>query len=234
MRHEGEAELKRPTSALAWSGLAAGLSMGFSFVAEALIRSHLPDQPWRPLLSKMGYPLGFVLVIVGRQQLFTENTLTVVLPLFVRRDLGTLAQVGRVWITVLVSNLVGAHVFSWTVGNTAMFDARVRHAFEEIARESAGLGFGTTLLRGIFAGWLIAMVVWLLAAADARRVAIIAIPTYIVGLGGFAHVIVGSIEVLFLVVTGSMAWVTLSFRVHDSIADRECHWGGSVSRGVEL
>src|SRR5918912_1379486 len=53
IRAEGEEELRRPSSALAWSGLAAGLSMGFSLVAEALLRAHLPDEPWRPLLSKL-------------------------------------------------------------------------------------------------------------------------------------------------------------------------------------
>src|SRR3982750_393314 len=59
IRREGQKELERPLTALAWSGLAAGLSMGFSFVAEALLRSHLPDAPWRPLLTKLGYPVGF-------------------------------------------------------------------------------------------------------------------------------------------------------------------------------
>src|SRR5690349_18871699 len=55
IQKEGEEELERPSSALAWSGLAAGLSMGFSFVAETLLRSGLPDEPWRQLISKLGY-----------------------------------------------------------------------------------------------------------------------------------------------------------------------------------
>ena len=206
IRHEGERELERPVSALAWSGLAAGLSMGFSFVAEGLIRAHLPDAPWRPLLAKLGYPLGFILVIIGRQQLFTENTLTVILPLLVRRNVSTLLGVLRLWIVVLISNLAGAHLFAWVVGNTNLFKPEVRHALDGIARESASVSFGDALLRGVFAGWLIALVVWLLAAADARRLVIIAIPTYIVGLASFTHVIVGSVEVLFLVMTGGLAW----------------------------
>lgn len=208
IRHEGEHELGRPTSALAWSGLAAGLSMGLSFIAEGLIRSHLPDAPWRPLIAKMGYPFGFFLVIIGRQQLFTENTLTVIIPLMEHPDFRTLVQVVRLWITVLVANLVGAHAIAWVLGNTNALPVDVRHAFDAIARESAAVSFGGAILKGIFAGWLIAMVVWLLAAADARRLAIIAIPTYIVGLGGFTHVIVGSVEVLFLVMTGAMPWTT--------------------------
>src|SRR5437764_1218460 len=70
---EGEDELKRPSAALAWSGLAAGLAMGFSLVAEGLLAAHLPESGWRPLISKLGYSVGFLMVILGRQQLYTEN-----------------------------------------------------------------------------------------------------------------------------------------------------------------
>jgi len=207
IRHEGERELSRPTSALAWSGLAAGLSMGFSLIAEGLLRAHLPDTPWRPLISKLGYPLGFILVIIGRQQLFTENTLTVIIPLMAKRNLATLIQVLRLWATVLVANIAGAHAIAWTLSNTTVFPPEVKHAFYDIGQMSAAAGFREVLLRGIFAGWLIATVVWLLAAADSRGVSIIAIPTYIVGLAGLSHVIVGSIEVLYLVMSGAKSWM---------------------------
>ena len=206
IRHEGERELRRPSSALAWSGFAAGLTMGFSFIAEALLRAHLPDEPWRPLVAKLGYPLGFILVIIGRQQLFTENTLTAIIPLMARRDLATLVQVIRLWGIVLVSNLAGAHLIAWVLAASSLLKPGVRDALDAIARESASVGFGDALLRGIFAGWLIAVVVWLLAASDSRTIAIIAIPTYVVGLASFTHVIVGSIEVLFLVMTGEASW----------------------------
>src|SRR3954467_9003118 len=73
---EADEELERSVAALFWSGLAAGLSMGFSLVGEAILRAHLPDEPWRPLVAKIGYSFGFLIVILGRQQLFTENTLT--------------------------------------------------------------------------------------------------------------------------------------------------------------
>src|SRR5438105_2922840 len=95
IRLDGEEELRRSSSALAWSGLAAGLSMGFSLVGEGVLRSYLPDAPWRPVLAKFGYSLGFLIVILGRQQLFTENTLTAILPLLARRNVATLWQVLR-------------------------------------------------------------------------------------------------------------------------------------------
>src|SRR4051794_276188 len=97
IRHDGEEELRRPASALAWSAFAAGMSMGFSFVAEALLRAYLPDAPWRPLLVSVGYPLGFLIVIIGRQQLFTENTLTAIIPLLTRRSWTAVLAVARLW-----------------------------------------------------------------------------------------------------------------------------------------
>jgi len=106
IRHDGEEELNRPVSALAWSGFAAGLSMGFSFVAQALFRAHLPDQPWRPLVVNLGYPVGFLIAIIGRQQLFTENTLTAIIPLLARRNSTTLIRVLQLWAAVFVVNTV--------------------------------------------------------------------------------------------------------------------------------
>ena len=97
IRKDGDEELRRPMSALAWSGLAAGLSMGFSFLAEGLFRSFLPKAVWTPLLVNLGYPLGFLIVIIGRQQLFTENTLTAIIPLLAKRNLATLTMVARLW-----------------------------------------------------------------------------------------------------------------------------------------
>ncbi len=82
IREEGVSELKRSSSALMWSGLAAGLSMGFCLISEGLISRYLPGVSWAPLLSSFGYTIGFLIVVLGRQQLFTENTLTAIIPLF--------------------------------------------------------------------------------------------------------------------------------------------------------
>lgn len=206
IRREGRDELRRPTSALAFSALAAGLSMGFSFVAESLIQSMLPDVPWRPLISKFGYSIGFLIVIMGRQQLFTENTLTVILPLLHRRDLATFKNVCRLWSVVLAFNLLGALIFAWVIGNTNVFPSQVQQTFKEIGTHAMQADFGTMLLRGIFAGWLIALMVWLLPSAAEARVLVIILLTFVVGIGGFPHIIAGSIEVFYLATTGAASW----------------------------
>lgn len=209
IRHDGEEELNRPVSALAWSGFAAGLSMGFSFVAQALFRAHLPDQPWRPLIVNLGYPIGFLIAIIGRQQLFTENTLTAIIPLLARRNSTTLVRVLQLWAVVLAANLVGAHLFAWVVADTPMFKPEAQAAMLSLARQAADVSFGTAVLRGIFAGWLIAMVVWMLAAVDTGRIMVIIIITYVVGLAGLTHIIAGSVEVLFLPMVGAKGWMAV-------------------------
>jgi formate/nitrite transporter FocA (FNT family) len=211
VRYDGEEELKRPASALAWSGLAAGLSMGFSLVAQALLQARLPETSWRPLIVRLGYALGFLIVIGGKQQLFTENTLTAIIPLLARRNLETLAKVLRLWAIVLTANLTGAHIFAWVVGNTPMFKPEVQAAMLSIAQEAADVTFGAAILRGIFAGWLIAMMVWMLAAIDTGRFAVIVVLTYTVAIASLTHIIAGAVEVLFLVMVGVKSWGTVAW-----------------------
>jgi formate/nitrite transporter FocA (FNT family) len=203
---EGEGELSRPSSALFWSGLAAGLSMGFSMMAEGLLDAALPDEPWRPLVSKFGYSVGFLLVILGRQQLFTENTLLPILPLLQRKDGKTLGQVLRLWGIVLVANMLGALLLAFVVAYTTVFDADVKHAFAEIGHKALEPGFGTIFVRGIFAGWLIAMMVWMLPFAESARVWVIILLTYVVGLANFSHIVAGSVEMFTLAAMGQAGW----------------------------
>jgi formate/nitrite transporter FocA (FNT family) len=199
VRLEGDEELERPAIALAWSGLAAGLSMGFSLLAEAALSAHLPDTLWRPLLSRAGYSLGFLIVILGRQQLFTENTLTVVLPLLVHKDSSTLGKVVRLWIVVLSSNVVGTFLFAVTIARLHFLEPAVQISLQEIAEAHIGPGFWTIFLRSVFAGWLIALMVWMLPDAASSRVLIILLITYLIGVSNLSHIIAGSTNVFYLV-----------------------------------
>jgi len=169
---EGEEELERPSSALFWSGLA----------------------------SKLGYSVGFLVVILGRQQLFTENTLTPILPLMLHKTAKTFGNVARLWLVVLLANLIGALIVGWACVRSGAFDEPVKATFIEIGHQAMQHDFGTTLVRGIFAGWLIALMVWLLPFAETARVWVIIIITYLVGVGHFSHIIAGAVE------TFAVAW----------------------------
>jgi formate/nitrite transporter FocA (FNT family) len=202
IRAEGESELERTWSALALSGMAAGLSMGFSLIVEGLLQSRLPDTGWRDLISKFGYTAGFLIVVLGRQQLFTENTLTPILPLLHNRDAGTLLRVLRLWALVLTANIAATWMIAAMLAQTDVFAPAVKDAFADIASHSIQGTFGITALKGVFAGWLIALMVWLLPSAGSMRPIIIILITYIVGIASLTHIIAGSVDAAYLVCRG--------------------------------
>ncbi|HEX5972664.1 MAG TPA: formate/nitrite transporter family protein [Gemmatimonadaceae bacterium] len=197
VRREGLRELERSTGALAWSGLAAGLSMGFSFLVEGLLHSHLPDTGWRPLIAKLGYSVGFVIVILGSQQLFTENTLTPIVPLLSHRTSERFRNVMRLWSAVLVTNLIGALLFALVLAKLQVVDPEVHRSLADISARAMRDGFWVTMLHAVYAGWLIAMMVWMIPAAKPQELLLVIFMTYLVGLGGFAHIIAGATEVFY-------------------------------------
>jgi formate/nitrite transporter FocA (FNT family) len=203
VREEGEQGLRRSARALAWSGFAAGLSMGFSFLTLALIRSGLPDEPWRRLVDSFGYCAGFLIVILGRQQLFTETTVTAVLPLLIRRNWTTFKSVLRFWGIVLSANLLGALVFALFLAPKGLFPDPVYQALVEAGQEAVSGSFFPTTLRAVFAGWLIALMVWILPSSKSARLFVILILTYIVAIGHFSHTVAGTIDAAFLVFSGN-------------------------------
>jgi formate/nitrite transporter FocA (FNT family) len=202
VREEGEQGLRRPSSALAWSGFAAGLSMGFSFLTMALIRSGLPNAGWQRLVDSAGYTLGFLIVILGRQQLFTETTVTAVLPLLVSRNWAIFRSVLRFWAVVLLSNLVGALAFAALITPEGLFPSATYQALVETGQEAVSGAFWPTMLRALFAGWLIALMVWILPSARSARPLIILILTYVVAIGRFSHAIAGAVDAGFVVFSG--------------------------------
>jgi formate/nitrite transporter FocA (FNT family) len=207
VRREGENELGRPLLSLAFSGLAAGLSMGFSLAVTGVIRAALPDVPWRVLEENFGYTIGFVIVVLGRQQLFTENTVTAILPLLDNQNKReTFAKVVRLWCVVLAANLLGAAIFAFAIAHASIFPDEARGAFAQLAHDAAAPHFWVIAVRGIFAGWLIALMVWLLPAADTQKLWVVLIVTYVVGAAGLSHVIAGSVEVLYGVAIGEISW----------------------------
>jgi formate/nitrite transporter FocA (FNT family) len=211
LRTEAAEELERTPSSLAWSALAAGLSMGFSLLTQGLLHAALPEADWRPLVVKLGYGVGFLIVIMGRQQLFTENTLSPILPLLKEPSGATFRHVMEQWSIILAANLIGTLAFAAFIGYADIFPPEVDRAFVEISRQALHGDFWSIFLRAVFAGWLIALMVWMLPNSQPERAWIILIITYLVALGHFSHIIVGSVEVLYLVLTqGVSVWTFFS------------------------
>lgn len=202
VREQGEIELERSFGGLAWSGLAAGLSIGFSFVMQAYLQAGLPDAPWRPLVAGFGYSLGFLIVVLGQQQLFTETTLTALIPVLTRPSPATFARTMRVWAIVLVMNLIGTLAFAAVAAQPGVFAPGAAAAMAELSAHLLGLPFWRALVRAGSAGWLIGLMVWLLPAAGSARPFVIILLTYVIALCQFPHAIAGSVEAAFGVFSG--------------------------------
>ncbi len=194
---DGEEELARSALSLWWSALAAGLAISMSILGKAFLYESLPEASWRGLVSNLGYAFGFLIVILGRMQLFTENTITVVLPLARHFSLGGLGKAARLWVIVLLGNLVGTLIMAWftfyVMGTPAQIDALISLS-KPVFENSAVM----MLVKAVPAGFLIAAVVWMLPNSRGFELWMILILTYLIGLGSFVHIIVGSAEAYLL------------------------------------
>ncbi len=207
IRVEGEGELARTPRALWWSGVAAGLSIGFSVLSQALLAANLPEAEWKPIIEKTGYAVGFIIVILARQQLFTENTLTAVLPVITARRLYWVWIMLRLWAIVLAANLAGAFIFALAIAYMGMLPPEVSAQVGNISEHMMANTPMEMFVKGIAAGWLIAALVWMLPSAENTEIFLIGLMTYLIALGGFTHVIAGAVEAFYLWVTyATTAW----------------------------
>ncbi|EQB3342955.1 TPA: formate/nitrite transporter family protein [Acinetobacter baumannii] len=202
IRRDGAEELDRPTAALIFSGIAAGLVISFSFVFKAIIASYIPtDAIWTDLITNFGYTIGFLIAILGHMQLFTENTITTVVPLFRPFTLDKLRAVGRLWGIVILCNIIGTALASLFFLTTDLFTPNIDKALDELAHHVASFSATQNLLKGVMSGLLIAALVWMLPSVS-NKFLVIFFMTYLIGLGDFTHVVVGSTEMSYLVWQG--------------------------------
>jgi formate/nitrite transporter FocA (FNT family) len=206
-----ERELERPASSLFMSALASGLTIGFSFLAGAYL-SLFVSPALAPAAVAAGYPLGFIFVVLARSELFTENTLEPVIPFLHRRNRETAAKVLRLWSILLVGNLIGAWLFALVIGRTPLLQPQMQPALARLAEETTRGGFGTIFYQGIFGGWLIALLAWLLASTQATgaQIALVWLTTAPISAFHFRHSIVGSVEAFYRLLTGSAGWQSMA------------------------
>lgn len=186
--------------ALWFSGVAAGLRISFSVLGESILRAHLPDAPWRFIVENAGYSLGFLLVILGRMQLFTENTITTVIPVTLRPTRSAFSRTARLWGAVLAANVVGAFLIAGFFAYAGVLSENVFAAMMDLSHHATGMPPLEGMVRGIPAGVLIAALVWMLPSSQGSEVAVIVLFTWLIALGDFTHIVAGSVEMAFLLV----------------------------------
>ena len=213
VRQEGQEQMERPAVSLWWSGFAGGLSISFSLLGQAALMRALPDAPWAPLVSSLGYSIGFLMVILARQQLFTETTITVVLPLLADFSRKNLVAMARMWGLVLAANFAGTLLAALFCSFTPVLEDNLKQAMLEVSMHTLGHGWFEMLVRGISAGFLIAVLVWLMPSAEGAEFQMTVVLTYLIAIGGFQHIVAGSMEAFMLVLAGqqSVAQMLLGF-----------------------
>ncbi|MFD1797611.1 formate/nitrite transporter family protein [Paracoccus aurantiacus] len=204
VHEEGMDELRRPVKSLWWSGVAAGIAISASVLAEGILHSIFEDHPYRPAIENLGYTVGFVLVILGRLQLFTENTITAILPLLSRPSRDMLWCTARLWTIVFFANMVGtlsAAIMTLWIGTVPPDYVEGMMA---ISAHYAELGVWDVFVRGTPAGFFVAAIVWMLPSARASSIFVIMMFTYLIAMGDFTHVIAGSTELFLLLLDGQI------------------------------
>ncbi len=205
----GEEEMARPVFSLWWSGVAAGISISFSLLAQAILHTHLPDAPWRPLVADLGYTVGFVMVIMSRQQLFTENTITAVLPVIAAFNAASASKLARMWALVLLANLAGTLFAALFSTFTPVLQPELLTGMIDISRQILGHSWSEMFFRGIAAGFIIAALVWLIPGAETAQFYVIVLMTYLISAGNFMHIVAGSVEAFLLVLNGELNWLAM-------------------------
>lgn len=205
IRREGEEEMARPNRSLIWSGVAAGVMISLSVLGEAIFRTYLPDTPGRFLIENIGYSLGFLAVIMGRMQLFTENTITTVLPVMVERTWGIFGSMLRLWAIVMAANVVGAFIVASVFVFTPAIAPEVLASIVDLSHHATGMGAEAAFWRAIPAGVIVALIVWMLPQAEAAKFFIILTFTWLIAAGDFTHIVAGSVEMAVLVWMGDIS-----------------------------
>lgn len=189
-------ELGRPALALAVAGVVGGLTMGLTALAVSIASAELGPSPQAQFVANLLYPVGFMAVILGRGQLFTENTLYPVALIMAERRhvLSTL----RLWSIVLPCNLAGALLFALLAQRTGSLRPEFVAALIRFGGEAVKATPAHVFWSAVVGGWIIALVAWMVSGSHSitGSVMVIWVLTFVVGIGKFAHCIASSGEIM--------------------------------------
>jgi formate/nitrite transporter FocA (FNT family) len=227
-------ELGRSSVSLAISGFAGGTFMGLSALGTAIALAMLTPPGAHAsgsveFIAKMFYPLGFIVVILGRSQLFTENTLYPVA--LVLKEKKHFWNTMRLWGAVLPSNVLGAFAFACLVSLTHSLKPEYVQSLSQLGIEAIHNPPSAIFWSGVMGGWIIALAAWLVSGSHSitGSVMIIWMLTFVVGLGSFAHCIATSGEVLVAILIHQAPWSAYPAWLFPAVAGNICGGVGMVT-----
>ncbi|WP_439185034.1 formate/nitrite transporter family protein [Carboxylicivirga taeanensis] len=208
----GLREHKRSNQDLFLSAISAGLEVGFSVFLMASIYSLFNEVVHPSMLHVMlaiAYPLGFIFVVIGKSELFTEHTSLAVIPVL-SKD-ATIKSLLILWGVVYLGNLLGGYIFGYILSVLPeRLNAIDNGAFYGLAKKLIHHPWHIIVGSGILAGWLMGLLSWLVTSSQdtLSRIVIITLITFVIGIGGLHHSIVGSIEVF----TASLTSIEITWK----------------------
>lgn len=208
----GERRLRRLNVAHALTALIGGLAVSFGAGAMAWTAG-----PWLPslgtsraeLLGAVAFPIGFIILLIGKGELFTENFFVPVVG--VMEGNGTVRELLELWTYTLFFNLVGAAIFAALVTRPGVFGADAKAFMIQYATTKVHWPFTEAFVKGIFAGWLMTVLTWLILAADTigARMVIIWIVGFLIVAGHFNHVVISAAEIFMAIwLHAPISWPT--------------------------
>ena len=221
-------ELSRPQGSLFYSALFAGLTIGLAPLVVALITLSLgEDVKSTAFIATLFYPIGYIAVIIGRSQFFTENTLYPVMLTLRRWEY--LNRSMRLWVIVLVMNLVGAFIFAALAMWSGALEEPVKDQLVKYGSAYTEGDLGNQFSSAVATGFLLALIAWLVEACDTAtgRIAVIWSLAFLVGLGSFDHCIAATVTVYTALFDGALS-------LGDSLAWFAPVLAGNIVGGVAI
>jgi formate/nitrite transporter FocA (FNT family) len=154
----------------------------------------------------LGYCVGFIMAVLSRQQLFTESTITAVLPVVAEFTWKNVSRMARLWAIVLAANLAGTLFAALFCTYTPVLPVQLYDGMMTVSRDLLALSWSEMLFRAVAAGFLMAALVWLMPGAERAQFHVITLMTWLIAVGGFTHIVAGSMEAYLLILAGDWIW----------------------------
>ena len=197
-REEGRRRLSRPVYELAATALVGGFDVAFGVAAYALTAAAIGGDRGR-VAGAIAFGIGFVFIVVGKSELFTENFLIPIVGLNAR-DRGAWLKLAELWTVALLLNILGGLLIAVVITSHGVLRAGTDRPLVDLARHVAHYGTATAFLSAIIAGALMTLMTWFVEGA-AESMGVRIVMSWIVGavivLGAFNHAIVSTIELIY-------------------------------------
>jgi len=205
-----EQEVEDTHAELFYSGIAAGFGITITLLGYTVVSAMVGDAGGLARLVKpLLYPIGFVIIVIGHYQLYTENTLPPVTLVLTR--LSSIPALFRVWGLVLLGNVVGVGIGAFVLANTAVLSPAEAAVAEQFAIEAMHVSWWGVFFKAVFAGWLVGGLVWVDHGTrdTVGRIVITYLLIYLIPVVDLFHIITSIGDALILFFRGGAALLPL-------------------------